>query len=221
MNFFQDNNTFSFVAAPLNSEQLGSGLWLTLVGVHEIPPHIALINEAKYYSISARKVDCGSPLERFMNTLDRKRVPALFVRIENKQSQTPGALNSATIQVSPFKESPFSGLGKNAEDKNVLLQSIYKNLQPLGNSAKTCLSPIKEFFSYYYSPEFANASYVFELLAIAEKKKLIKECLSVFCEKTNSNIVTLPKYTMIQIKNKITALSSQTASVNNPHHAPI
>lgn len=180
MIFFEDDKSFSFHANPFNPQtDLSNGLWLTLVGITKTPPHVALISEGKYYSLSARKVDCGSPLERYINTIERKHIPTLFIRIE-------------------IKNNPPSTLEK-----------FYKNLQPLCNAEDTCLSPIKDFFAEYYSNGFVAVNYVFELLALAQKQGLIQECVSLFCEETPSNIITLQKYTMAQIKNTIYTLTSQ------------
>lgn len=183
MIFFEDDTSFSFnTSPPQYKEVLTSGLWLILAGIKDTPPHIALINEAKYYSLSTRKVDCGSPLEKFMNAIERKHIPSLFVRLETKKNLT------------------FS------------LEKFYKDLPPLGSNENTCISPIKDLFAEYYSPEFASVDYVFELLALAEKKKILIECISPLCKYTCTNIVTLPKYNITQIRNKIEALSSQFTS---------
>jgi len=217
MIFSELPNSFSLKASTLASdENLHSGLWLVLVGIDEIPPHIALISAGKYYSLSTRKVDCGTPAERFINTLKRKHISSLFIKIEKEdkgQPQTPkGALNSAT-------QSPFRGLGQNVEDftsnPDLLLRNIYKDLQPLKNTENTCLSPIKEFFTSYYSAEFAPVKYVFELLAIAQKKELLGDCISLFPLDNDAKSITLPKYTMEQIKNRIHEISSQITSANS------
>jgi hypothetical protein len=180
MIFTEENTSYSLLASPINSEAiLHTGLWLTLIGIDDIPPHIALINEEKYYSLSTRKVDCGSSSERFMNMLKRKHIPTLLIRIETRD-------NTAFY-----------------------LEKIYKDLHLLGTNENTCLSPIKDFFARFYSTEFASVNYVFELLALAEKKNLLKESMSLFCESAGTNNVTLPKYTMVAIKNKIRMLSSQ------------
>jgi hypothetical protein len=58
MIFSEDTASFSLVTVPLTSgEQIKSGLWLVLVGVNETPPHVALVSNNKYYSLSARKVE--------------------------------------------------------------------------------------------------------------------------------------------------------------------
>lgn len=195
MIFSEDTNSFYLHAAPAKSfEQLTNGLWLALIGVNEIPPHIALVSDGKYYSLSAHKVDCGTPLERFTNTIGRKHIPTLFIKLTNIIAR------NEAISV------------------NLSLNTIYRNLKPLSNTENTCLSPIKAFFTEYYSAEFANANYVFELLALAERKGILKEPVSLFYKDTHSNIVTLPKYTMAEIKNKIRSLSSLK---NKTTHAAI
>lgn len=182
MIFFEDDKSFSLEVIPLKTEDtLTCSFWIVLAGINETPPHIALIANGKYYSLSTRKVDCGSPLEKLMNAIRRKQIPTLFFQFRTLD----------------------------AADKNFeLLQNIYKDLLPLGNDENTCLSPIKDFFAGYYSDEFKHVNYVFELLALAENKGLLKECVSLFYENTNSNIITLPKYSMTQIKNRIKSLST-------------
>ena len=176
MIFSRDDKSFSFQTSQLESEQdLADRLWLTLIGINEIPPHIALISEGKYYSVSAKKVDLGSSLEALLNTLKRKKIPALFVRI-------------------------------NSEPLVREVQSIYSQNEPLGNTNETCLSPIKTVFLSCFSPDFSNVNYVFELLALAEDKGLLKTCCVLNYESRNSNIVTLPTYTKDQIRKRITDL---------------
>lgn len=186
MTFFQDAKSFSLSGFSSGSKDFPhKGLWLALIGTNEIPPHAALINEGKYYSLSVNKVDTGSPAEKLLNVLTHKNIPALFIRIETKDT---GA--NVTMQ----------------------LHSIFKEFHPLANTENTCLSPITDFFTIFYSLEFSSIHFVFDLLALAYKKKLIKECVA-FPQYSNSNIITLPKYTMHQIRNKIHALSSLTKPI--------
>jgi hypothetical protein len=199
MIFEQDDHSFSLRATSLqNIEKLYSGLWLVLVAVHETPPHIALISDGNYYSLSTRKVDNGSPVERFIPAIERKHVPTLFVRIEN---------NNVIASPDSYRDKAIS--------INTQLQSTYKELQPLKNTETTCLSPIKQFFANCYFPQFLHINYVFELLALAEQEGLLKECVSLFCDDSNSNLITLPKYTMEQIRNKIHEITLQIPSINS------
>jgi hypothetical protein len=190
MIFWENESSFSLEAIPLKSfQELDEGLWLALVGINEVPPHIAILSDSKYYSLSTRKVDCGNSIERILDILYRKNIHTLFIRINTK--------NKVRNYVVARNE---------AISINLLLGSIYKDLRPLNNAENTCLSPVKEFFASYYSEDFSNVNYVFELLALAERKGLIKECSTINTIENESNRITLPKYTMAQIRNKISAL---------------
>lgn len=190
MIFSEDTNSFSLKVTPTKSGEIfHSGLWLILTGINETPPHIALVVMGKYYSLSTRKVDCGTSLERFMNTLERKHIPTLFIQIEIKANLI------------------------------LLVEDIYKDLKPLKDTKSTCLSPIKQLFANAYSQDFLKVDYVFELIALAEQQQLVKECISVFCNDTDSKSITLPKYNMKQIKNRITEIASRITSVNPPENA--
>jgi hypothetical protein len=199
MIFSEDDSSYSLKITPFTPEtKFDMGMWLVIAGTNEIPPHIALISDGKYYSVSTRKIDRGTSLERFMNTIERKQVPAIFLRILNEKPERTDIIAR-----------------NEAISSNTLLQSIYENLNPLGINEHTCLSPIKTFFAEYYSPDFATVNFVFELLALAKNKGLIKQCFSLFSEPSHPNNITLPKYSMADIQNKIKELSLQTASVKH------
>ncbi len=186
MSFREDPATFSLETIPVKSEKvLYCGLWLVLIGINETPPHIILVNDGKYFSLSVRKVDCGSSVEKLISMLSRKNIPSLFIHIESKDS---------------------------TEKISSLLHTIYKELRPLGNTENTCLSPIKEFFAEYFSRDFSSVNYVFELLALAEKKELLNKCLYMFCKNvinTKTIDISLRKYTSNDVFEKISILSQK------------
>jgi len=205
MTFTEDEHSFTLKTTQLKSEdELSKGLWLLLVGIHETPPHIALISEGKYYSVSVKKVENGTPAKSFVSAVKRKQIPAVFIEITSPQTPK-GALNSAT-------QSPFRGLGRNESKTINLLSSIYSDIQPLCITDETCLSPIKSFFTQYFSDEFNDVNYVFELLAIVEKRGMLGDCQSLNNEIPNSNSITLPKYSMAQIRKRINHFSTPITS---------
>ena len=189
MSFSETDNSFSLSAIPFKSiDELNTGLWLVLVGINETPPHIALISEGRYYSQSTRKVDNGTPLERFLNAIERKKTPTVFVNI----APQPHPDNYRNLE----------------NDPGIFFQA----LSPLSNTENTCLSPIKAFFTANYSTGFRNVNYVFELLALADKKNLLNKNIALFCKYSDANIITLPKYTATEIRNKIQELSLKQIS---------
>ena len=186
MIFSESATNYSLQVKPiLSPEELNSGLWLVMAGVDDIPPHIALINEGLYYSVSAKKVDHGTPLENFLKAISRKSTPTIFIRFR---------LPALHI---------------------VDLSKIFKNYPTLGNTIQhstfsiqhfSCLWPIRDFFAKTFSEKYSKASLVFELLAMAEKDGLIAECKSLFLDSAVEGMVTLPKYTHEQIREKINSI---------------
>ncbi|HXB11821.1 MAG TPA: hypothetical protein VNZ45_07540 [Bacteroidia bacterium] len=180
MTFSENDNSYSLKVSPIISpEELTSGLWLVMAGVDDIPPHIALLNDGSYYSISAKKVDIGTPLGNFLKAISRRSVPALFIKILESSPQ-------------PTLRSP--------------LPLFFEKYPTLGNGDHSCLWPIRDFFAKTFSEKYSKASLVFELLAMAEKDNSITECKSLFVESAVKGIVTLPKYTHEQIREKINSI---------------
>ena len=157
---------------------LNTGLWMVLAGINEIPPHIALISEGKYYSISARKVEIGEPIEKFLKAISRRTLPTVFVQLR-----------------SPL-QGRFSG---------VELRDAFSHYPTLGNGEHSCLWPVRDFFVKAFSPEYANCSLVFELLAIAQQQGLLMDCKALFVEGSIQQLA-LPKYSVAQIREKINSI---------------
>jgi len=88
--FTENNKEYSLEVTPLLSpEEVQTGLWLAMAGVDDIPPHIALINEGLYYSVSAKKVETGVPLTSFFKAISRRSVPTLLIKFRNSTLRSP------------------------------------------------------------------------------------------------------------------------------------
>lgn len=178
--FTEEDNRYSLRVTSLTStEVLSNGLWLVIAGANDIPPHIALIADSEYYSVSARKVKVAEPIEKFLKAISRNTLPTLFVSIK-----------------------PPAQKKYNETD----LKEAFEKYPTLGNGDHTCHWPLRDFFSNVYSPEFANVHLVFELLAVAQKQDLLIECRSLFVDLENSETITLPKYTNEHIKERINSI---------------
>jgi len=177
--YTETKDTYSLKASPLISHaELNKGLWLVLAGLKDVPPHIALISDAKYYSVSVRNVKAGEPVDKFLKAISRHSLPTLFVAIK----------------------APL-----HTEFKSGGLQEIFESYTTLGNGEHTCHWPIRDFFVKAFSHEFANVDLVFELLALAQHNNMLNDCKSIYVNKTNS-VVALPKYTAKHIRTKINSI---------------
>ena len=177
MLFTEYNNNYSLKVSQLASpDELNSGLWLCLIGTHEIPPHIALINEAKYFSVTTNRIKTGEPVEKILKAINRKTLPTVFVSVK------PG------------------------KDMAGVLEESFTSYPTLGNGEHSCLSPISGFFAKVYSSEFGSQHLVFDVLSLAEKNEMLVECRSLFIDKLDNGVLHLPKYTHAQIRHKINSI---------------
>jgi len=179
MIFEENKDSYSLHVKPLTSiKVLDKGLWLVLAGLKDVPPHIALILDGKYYSVSVRNVKAGEPVDKFLKAISRNSLPTLFVSIK-----------------APL-HTEFKGGG---------LQEIFESYTALGNGEHTCHWPIRDFFAKAFSHEFAKVDLVFELLALAQHNNMLNDCKSIYVNKTTS-VVVLPKYTAKHIRTKINSI---------------
>ncbi len=68
---------------PVKREELQTGTWLMLLYADKIPPHLALLADGKYYSLTANEVQIGLDIEPFWRTIQSKSIPSIFVQIES------------------------------------------------------------------------------------------------------------------------------------------
>jgi len=187
-----DKEYFLETSRLVSPEELQQGLFTVIAGVDKIPPHIALINEGMYYSVSAKKVEAGVPVVNFFKAISRKTIPALFIEIKRHTGLVSEGGAGITV--------------------------IFNSYPVLGNGPHSCLWPVRDFFAETFSKKYSKASFVFELLAIAEKDGLIAGCKSVFMDTPslgspqvgNHSRVVLSKYTQRQIREKINSLLART-----------
>jgi hypothetical protein len=189
MIFSENDKEYFLKVEPLISpEELGGGLWLVMAGVDTIPPHIALISDGLYYSVSAKKVDTGTPLQNFLKAISRKTIPTLFVAIKSPAPALP--MREGEVKVG--KSLLMGGL-----------KGDFESYPTLGNGDHSCLWPVRDFFAKSYSEKYGKGEFVFELLKMAQEDNLIVECRSLF---TSSSRSTLPKYSHLEIREKINSI---------------
>lgn len=177
--FKQTPNTYSLqIDFAINTEELKNDLWLVLAGIDNIPPHIALINSGKYYSVTARKVKVGEPIENFLKAISRNTLPTIFFKINMRQ--------------------PSDALGETLND-------IFSKYPTLGSGEHTCHWPIRDFFSLAASVDFKKVNLVFELLEELQTKDMLAECRSIHIDGGRQEI-ELPKYALGHIREKINSI---------------
>src|ERR1043165_2533838 len=74
--------TYQPVVQPLKEEDLRKGLYIAVVHATRIPPHIGLIADGKYHSLSVKGQDINVPGDVFPRNTDLRKNPSVFIKIK-------------------------------------------------------------------------------------------------------------------------------------------
>ena len=68
---------------PLSS--LDDGMYLVLLHANSVPPHLGLINEQRYYSLSVKGQTIGEDVRALIKLVNQKSIKTLFIRLQDKR----------------------------------------------------------------------------------------------------------------------------------------
>lgn len=126
----------------IDDETVARGLWIVLYHADRIPPHLMLISEGKYFSLSVKGNHLGEPVEPMLRYARSKKHKLVFYQV-----QLPSEL--------AFTEE--------------FLRSFFKRYEAPEAGKVTCLYPIREFLEALSPKGFVHAAFVFELFALLDK----------------------------------------------------
>ena len=151
------------------------GLFIAIVHATRIPPHIGIVADEKYHSLSIKGQNLNIPAEALLKNISLRKIPALFIKIKPHSTFSDIYLSEHFItDVQKF----------NRVDADVA----------------TCLSPIKLFFEEVYNLSMKDVNYLYELLPVLEAEGLIEDAISMNIDENN---YCLPVYTIKEINEGI------------------
>ena len=115
-------------------EELLNGVWIVLHKVKRIPPHLALLVNGKYFSLSVNGLEKNLDALNVFNISVQKKANDVFIKIK----------------------------GENADV--ILADTCYSNDLHLNDGSLTCLVPLKLFLEKYTGISLVNANYIFEVI---------------------------------------------------------
>lgn len=134
---------------PLDGKHLEKGIFLTIINIDKIPPHIGIVVNGKVFMLNAEGKVSGQKTSHLLKVLSSKNKPSLFVKIKDEK------LDALKLMKDVFSEYKSAGSGV------------------------TCLAPIKDFCGSYYGISCSEARFVFELLPILRKAGKIESAFGL------------------------------------------
>jgi hypothetical protein len=163
-----------------NPDDLLKGIYIAVVHATRIPPHIGLITDKKYHSLSIKGQDINTSVDALVKNSTIRKIPSLFIKIKSHPTFSTTYLSEHFIT-------------------NV------QQFERVDLGVATCLSPIKLFFEEVYNVSMNNVNYLYELLPVLETEGLIEYTTSLYTE----DDYQLPVYTSTEINAGIKQVRSE------------
>lgn len=157
-----------------NSNALIKNSWLVLLHYKRIPPHVGMIVNGNYNSLTIKGQETNIGLQVLNKTIQQKKIDACFIQLE--------------------KQPVFS-----ADYQLEILQHYIKQFKSVQANYATCLSPIKLFLNEFYGLEIITNELLFELIIRLDTNKFILNYMS-YSQNNNSKTLQLPCYTNNQLQ---------------------
>ena len=167
-----------------DENELSKGIYIAIIHATRIPPHIGLIINGNYCSLSIKGRDINAPVGALIKNSIIRKIPTVFVKIK--------------------PHSTFSDI--------YLLEHFIMDIQQFPRvdiGIATCLSPIKLFFEETYNISIKDVNYIYELLPVLESEGLTESAASMFIDVENYQ---LPFYTNTEINKGIEAVRAEFKS---------
>jgi hypothetical protein len=164
---------------------LRTGVFLVLLHATRIPPHIGMLFNGRYHSLTVKGKDLDVTLEALLKNITLRKLPALFIELKN-----PATLPVDTLSAR-FRE-------------NV---SMFSRVEA---GVATCLSPIKLFMEGSWKVDTSMIDYVYELVPVLAQKSMLGRVSGCFLgEALQEGTYRFPYYSMQDINEGIHQVRSQ------------
>lgn len=162
--------------------KIEEGLFLFMHRATRIPPHLGIIYNGKMYDITLLGPNLGIDASEFLSTIVKKYTKTIFFEI-----QKPKAISTKNIQL--------------------LLLEKMKQFNNVSEST-SCIAPLKLFFEEAYQINTTQVNFIFDLIPLLIKNRLIINTYHLNLERNMSeNEFLLKIYSKEDIINCIQALN--------------
>ena len=173
------------VSGTADVSSLRKGIFLVLLHATRIPPHIGMLFNGQYHSLTVKGRDLDVRVEALIKNVSLRKLPALFIELKDPTAQSIESLsNRFRDQVNQFKR--------------------------VEAGVATCLSPIKLFMEESWLIDTSKIDYVYELVPLLAEKNITGVVSSCFLDEAlEAGIYRFPYYTMQDIHEGIQQVRAQ------------
>ena len=158
---------------------LGKGTWLVVLHASRIPPHVGLMIDGNYNSLTIKERELNVSSEALLKMISQKKIEALFLKLVKHP------VFSSDHQLNIFQEqlNQFSAVKPNEA---------------------TCLSPLKLFFEEFYAVRNNKEQLFYDFVEELNRNDYVTQAFGLnIGNNGENNIFTLPHYTNEELQNRI------------------
>lgn len=159
------------------AQDFKSGIWLVLMHIHRVPPHVGMVIGGNYNSLTVKGAECNVSMEALLKTIRQKKIAAVLLRV------TGHPVFSPAYQLE-------------------LLQHQLQVCDRVGHDQNTCLTPVKEFFAELYGLPLLNDELLHGFIDRLHGNGFV-EGMVPFNFTGEAGILKLPRYTYDELQQRI------------------
>lgn len=160
-------------------EELKNGAWLVVLHASRIPPHVGLMINGNYNSLTIKERELNISIEALSKTIQQKKIESIFIRLVNHP------VFSLEYQLGIF-------------------QVQLKTFQYVEQGVATCLSPLKLFFEEFYAVKNNPAQLFYDFLDNLNENDYLRDIVGMNLNlQIGENIFSFPTYTSDQLSRRI------------------
>jgi hypothetical protein len=157
------------ISGELKAEEVKKGIFLVLLHVNRVPPHIGMLIDNVYHSLSIKGQELNVSGDALLKNISLRKIPSVFMEIR--------------------KHPVFS----NVHLAEAFAEQV-KQFDKVNIAGNTCLSPVRLFFSEFYALDSSKIELVFDLLEQLGKNHFGARALGAHLDATKQNIFYLQPY---------------------------
>jgi hypothetical protein len=160
-------------------ELLDKGVYITILHASLIPPHVGLIINGNYNSLTIKGRELNVSKEALLKTISQKKIETLFLKV--------------------VKHPVFS-----TDHQLLMFQEHLQQFKAVKQGEATCLSPVKLFFEEFYAIPNKEEQLLTDVLETLERNCFVEGALALHIKNpAKNNIFTFNSYTAQELQERI------------------
>lgn len=155
-----------------------NGIYLVLLHANRIPPHIGMMIDNEYHSLSLKGQELNVSGNALLKNIGLRKIPTVFIKIKKHPVFSTMHLNETFIEQ-------------------------VKMFDRVNSEGNTCLSPIKLFFDEFYAIDKKKIHLLFDLLDGLKENDFIEESCGMNLGEIDRNIFYLQPYKEVDLQLQI------------------